>query len=173
MRDAVSALHPVILEQRGPGAGAGGRSAPRPEHQGGFESELRVDPGAVGATTALVFSIARELVTNATRHSGGDRVEVAVVESGEDVVVLDVDRRRARIQPGRREAALDEGHVGLASIVQRLEAIGGELEIEQLRGRHAHRASSRANPRRPREAGRPVSARGGTRTRNALSSRSF
>lgn len=128
VRDAVSALHPVILEQRGLEAALEAVCA-QAEHQGGFEVELRVDPAAVGGTDGLVYSVARELVTNAARHSGAKRLDVSV-DGGEGEVLLVVSDDGRGIEPGRRDAALDEGHVGLASIVQRLEAIGGGLEIE-------------------------------------------
>jgi two-component system NarL family sensor kinase len=127
VRDAVSALHPVILEQRGLEA-ALEAVCTQAENQAGFEVSLRVDPGAVGPTDGLVFSVARELITNAARHSGASRLDVAV-ESSADGTVLTVADDGKGIQPGRRDEALAEGHIGLASIVQRLEATGGSLEI--------------------------------------------
>ena len=67
VRDAVSALHPVILERRGLEAALEAVCA-QAENQAGFESELTVAPEALGSTDGLVFSIARELVNNAARH---------------------------------------------------------------------------------------------------------
>jgi two-component system NarL family sensor kinase len=134
VRDAVSALHPVILEQRGLEA-ALEAVCQQAENQAGFESELQVEPEAVSSSTdGLVFSIARELVTNAARHSGAKHLSVGVTAAdGEIVLAVDDDGRG--IQPGRRDAALAEGHVGLASVVQRLDAIGGELEVESTGGK--------------------------------------
>jgi len=132
VRDAVSALHPVILEQRGLEA-ALAAVCTEAEHQGDFTCELRVDPAAPGAADGLVFSVARELITNAARHSGAKRLEVGV-DGGAGQVVLTVADDGAGIAPGRRDEALDEGHVGLASIVQRLEAIGGSLELQARPG---------------------------------------
>jgi two-component system, NarL family, sensor kinase len=132
VRDAVTALHPVILEQRGLEAALEAVCA-QAEHRAGFSTEMRVDPAALGATDGLVYSVARELVSNAARHSGANRLEVTV-EGGEGEVVLTVRDDGKGIAPGRPEAALDEGHVGLASIVQRLEAIGGSLELEAADG---------------------------------------
>ncbi len=141
VRDAVTALHPVILEQRGLEAALEAVCA-QAEHQGGFSSDLRVEPEAVGATDGLVYSIARELVNNAARHSGATRLEVSV-EGGDGEVVLGVRDDGRGIEPGRPEAALGEGHVGLASIVQRLEAIGGELELEAGAGGRGTTATAR------------------------------
>jgi len=58
------------------------------------------------------------------------------------------------ISPGRQEAALREGHIGLASTVQRMKAIGGEGEVSSTVGkgtvvrasipiREVHRAPAR------------------------------
>jgi two-component system, NarL family, sensor kinase len=132
VRDAVSALHPVILEQRGLAA-ALEAVCTQAEHQGGFSSELRVDEAAVGASDGLVFSVARELITNAARHAGAGHLAVTV-EAGPSEIVLSVSDDGGGIEPGRRDEALDEGHVGLASIVQRLEATGGSLEIDSTPG---------------------------------------
>jgi two-component system NarL family sensor kinase len=127
VREAVTALHPVILERRGVRAALEAVCA-QAEHQGGFDSELTVAPDAIGSTDGLVFSIARELITNAARHSGASRLTVEVAAEGEDVRLTVADDGRG-MDPGRREEALDEGHVGLASIASRLDAIGGSLEI--------------------------------------------
>ena len=132
VRDAVAALHPVILEQRGLEAALEAVCA-RAENQGGFTTELRVAREALGPTDGLVLSVARELVTNAARHSGADRVEVDVA-AGDGEVVLTVSDDGSGIESGRPDQALDEGHVGLASIVQRLEAIGGGLDLEAPAG---------------------------------------
>jgi len=132
VRDAVTALHPVILAQRGLEA-ALEAVCTQAERQGGFTTELRVDPEAVGVSDGLVFSIARELITNAARHSGAAHLEVAVSGDAGEITLVVADDGRG-IEPGRREQALDEGHVGLASIVQRVEAMGGTLELESPPG---------------------------------------
>jgi two-component system NarL family sensor kinase len=132
VRDAVSALHPVILEQRGLQA-ALAAVCTQAENQAGFASSLQVDPEAAGATDGLVFSVARELITNAARHSGASQLTVTV-RSAPGGVVLTVADDGQGIRPGRRDEALAEGHIGLPSIVQRLEATGGDLKISSSPG---------------------------------------
>lgn len=127
VRDAVSALHPVILEQRGLQA-ALTAVCTQASNQAGFASNLQVDPEAVGATDGLVFSVARELITNAARHSGASQLTVTVRSAPGGVVLTVADDGRG-IRPGRRDEALAEGHIGLPSIVRRLEATGGDLRI--------------------------------------------
>jgi two-component system NarL family sensor kinase len=127
VRDAVTALHPVILEQRGLEA-ALEAVCTQAENQAGFDSTLRVDPEALGSSDGLVFSVARELITNAARHSKASNLDVAVESSGGGILLTVTDDGQG-IRPGRRDEALAEGHIGLPSIVQRLEATGGSLEI--------------------------------------------
>lgn len=127
VRDAVSALHPVILERGGLQVALEAVCS-RAEKSAGLECELRLDPGAVGATDGLVFSIARELVANAARHADAGRVAVEVT-SGEGQVLLAVTDDGGGIRRGRRDEALGEGHIGLASIERRLEAMGGSFEM--------------------------------------------
>jgi two-component system, NarL family, sensor kinase len=128
VREAVASLHPVTLEQGGLET-ALTVVCDQAERHGSFRSTLKVDPEATSPHDQLIVSLARELVTNAVRHSGASEVQVAVTREG-DQVVLQVADDGEGIPPGRREQALREGHVGLASVAQRLEAIGGELEVE-------------------------------------------
>ncbi|MGI9020317.1 MAG: sensor histidine kinase [Solirubrobacterales bacterium] len=126
VRDAVSALHPVILERGGLHVALKAVCS-QAEKRAGLSCELSVDPAAVGPTDGLVFSIARELVTNAARHADAGQVAVEVA-AGDGQVALTVTDDGGGIQPGRRDEALGEGHIGLASIERRLEAMGGSFE---------------------------------------------
>lgn len=128
LREAVVALHPVTLERGGleQALSAVAREA---ERHGGFRSELDIDEAAAGEHAALLLSCARELLTNAARHAGAELVRVSVRREGPDTVLEVVDDGRG-IEPGRAERALGAGHIGLASVAQRLEAAGGGLELE-------------------------------------------
>jgi two-component system, NarL family, sensor kinase len=127
LREALVALHPVTLEEGGfeLALGAVTRQA---ERQGGFEVDVDIDRAAIGDQDELLLAVARELITNAVRHSGASRVSVRLtrVDGGVELEVADDGRG---IQPGRREQALADGHIGLASVSQRLGAAGGALEI--------------------------------------------
>jgi two-component system, NarL family, sensor kinase len=127
LREALVALHPVTLEEGGfeLALGAVTRQA---ERQGNFEVEVEIDPDAIGDQGELLLAVARELLTNATRHSRAGHVSVRLcrVDGGVELEVTDDGRG---IEPGRRERALTEGHIGLASVTQRLHSVGGELEL--------------------------------------------
>jgi two-component system NarL family sensor kinase len=127
LREAMMALHPVTLEEGGleQALGAVARQAAR---QGGFEVSIELDPEAVGPNGELMLAVARELLTNAARHSRASRVGVTLARDG-DAVELTVEDDGVGIAPERRAEALAEGHIGLASVGQRLRAAGGTLEI--------------------------------------------
>ena len=88
LREAMMALHPVTLEQGGfeQALGAVARQAAR---QGGFEVAVELDPAALGAEDELMLAVARELLTNAARHSGATTVSVSLRRDG-DVVELEI-----------------------------------------------------------------------------------
>lgn len=139
LREAVVALHPVTLERGGleQALSAVAREAAR---QGRFEWELDVDEEAAGDRAALLLACARELLANVARHAGAERARINVHGGGSDVVLEVVDDGRG-IEPGRAERALAEGHIGLASVAQRLEGEGGSLELE---GRPGEGTTARA-----------------------------
>ncbi len=132
LREAMMALHPVTLEQGGfeQALGAVARQAGR---QGGFEVAVELDPAALGAEDELMLAVARELLTNAARHSGATAVSVSLRRDG-DVVELEVVDDGSGIVPGRRDEALAQGHIGLASVNERLRAGGGEFTLESRPG---------------------------------------
>lgn len=132
LREAMMALHPVTLEQGGfeQALGAVARQAAR---QGGFEVSVELDPAALGAEDELMLAIARELLTNAARHSGATAVSVALRRDG-DGLALEVTDDGSGIAPGRRDEALAQGHIGLASVNERVRAARGEFTLESKPG---------------------------------------
>ena len=128
LREATMALHPVTLEQGGfeQALGAVARQAAR---QGGFEIEISVDPDALGIDDALLLAVARELLTNAARHAGAAHVSVALRREADALEFVVSDDGKG-LEPGRRERALAEGHIGLASLSQRVNFAGGEFRLE-------------------------------------------
>jgi two-component system, NarL family, sensor kinase len=135
LREALLALHPVTLEAGGfeQALGAVARQA---ERQGGFEVTVEVDPAALGRNDELALALARELLLNATHHSGASEVSVRLAAQ-DGAIVLDVADDGGGMEPGRRREALASGHIGLASVDQRVEAIGGTFELVSAPGRGA------------------------------------
>ncbi len=128
LREAVGSLHPVTLAAGGLEA-ALSAVARRAARQGGFEYTLKVDPDATERQDELILAVARELLTNAAKHAQAARVSVTV-QLREPELVLEIVDDGVGIDAGRRESALREGHIGLASAAYRAEKAGGSLTLE-------------------------------------------
>lgn len=135
LRDAVFELHPHLLEHAGLAAALRAVAAQQ-ARRGGFEWSVDVAPAAEGVADQIVFSVARELMVNAVKHAGASRLDVAVRarNGGLELEVRDdgkgFDPAAARLAPG-------EGHIGLASSLERIEAVGGTFVIDAEPGRGA------------------------------------
>ena len=132
LREALLALHPVTLEQGGLEQ-ALEALAHRAERQGGFPVRLELDPEALGRNDELVLALARELLANATRHAEPTSVDLRL-SAGEGAVTLEVVDDGRGMSPSRPREALAAGHIGLASVTQRVEAIDGEFLLESNPG---------------------------------------
>jgi two-component system, NarL family, sensor kinase len=128
LREAMMALHPVTLEQGGfeTALGAVARQAAR---QGGFEIDIELDPDALDLADALLLAIARELLTNVARHAKAEEVTVVLRRVG-DTLELEINDDGRGIPKGRREEALSEGHIGLASVHERVRSVNGDFTVE-------------------------------------------
>lgn len=128
LREALLTLHPVTLEQGGleQALGAVARQAKR---QGGFDIDIELDPKAVDLHDEVILAVARELLTNAARHSGAGCVTVTLARTPE-AVELEIADDGSGMEPGRREDALSQGHIGLASVTERVQQAGGTFELD-------------------------------------------
>jgi len=133
LREAMIALHPVTLEHGGleQALGAVARQAER--QGGGLVVTVEIDKGIFGRNDELVLALARELLSNVARHSGARaaNVRLAAVDGS---IELEVSDDGKGIATARRREALAEGHIGLASVEQRVEANGGELRLDSEPG---------------------------------------
>jgi two-component system NarL family sensor kinase len=127
IRRAVFDLHPYLLEQSGLGS-ALQAVAERAARRAGFTTSVEVDAAAEGAQDQLLFSIGRELITNAAKHSGASTLRVGVRRAG-DRVELEVADDGRGIDAEAVGAARADGHIGLASCTERAEAVGGRLSL--------------------------------------------
>jgi two-component system NarL family sensor kinase len=127
LRRAVFDLHPYLLEQAGlePALRA---VADRAALRAGFAVAVEVEPGVAGEHEQLLFSVARELIANAAKHSGAARLRVELRREGDDVV-LEVSDDGDGVDPAAVRDAPAAGHIGLASVAERVEALGGRFTI--------------------------------------------
>lgn len=128
LREAVHALHPVVLQHGGLEA-AMQAAADQAARQGGFRAEVTVDPAATGLRDELVMSLARELLNNCAKHAQAEHVNV-LVGRDDGVVLLEVADDGVGLDRHAVEQAPLNGHIGLASLAQRVEAVGGTLALD-------------------------------------------
>jgi PAS domain S-box-containing protein len=133
VREAVAALHPVT-HQQGDLHTALGAIVRQNATSAGFRYTVRVEPEASGIEDELVLSAARELLTNVAKHAQASRCSIIVEREG-SMINLEVADDGVGIPPGRQETALRDGHIGLASTIQRMKAIGGDGEVSSDIGR--------------------------------------
>ncbi len=136
LRETVRGLHPAALEHGGL-ASAIDSAVERAAQRGGFSADVRLDSKASGVSDALLISIAGELATNTAKHAEADKLTVMLTR-GEDEVVLEVADDGRGMTPALRESALAEGHIGLASCRERVEAAGGQFSIDSALGAGTH-----------------------------------
>jgi two-component system NarL family sensor kinase len=130
LREEIFRLHPHVLDHVGLGA-ALEQVAKRHMRDSDVRISLAVEPEHAEQDPdrrQVLFSLARELIANAAKHSGAPHIWVRVVDDG-DSVTLVVGDDGCGIAPGRMQQALLAGHIGLAEIRERVEALGGTLGI--------------------------------------------
>jgi two-component system NarL family sensor kinase len=132
LREALVALHPVTLEQGGLDQ-AMGAIARQAERQGGFTVDVNLDPDALHSHEQLVLAVARELLRNAVQHSEATAVTVRL-SAADGEVVLEVGDDGRGMDGWRARDALAAGHIGLASVAQRVAAAGGRFELDSAPG---------------------------------------
>jgi signal transduction histidine kinase len=118
LRDLARGIHPAVLTDRGLGAAleALSRRAPVPV-------DLRVDvPARLDpAIEAAAYFLVSEALTNVAKYAQATTVGVDLASSGGDLMVSIVD-------DGAGGASPDRGS-GLRGLIDRVQAIGGDLEI--------------------------------------------
>ena len=132
LREEVFAMHPVGLERAGLAAVLR-RLGDEAGRRGGFAVHLDVDPLAADATNDLVMFVGRELLANVAKHARASRVDIDVRSEprGLRLVVRDDG---VGFPHERLGLALSDGHIGLASITERVRAAGGEVTVESDEG---------------------------------------
>jgi two-component system NarL family sensor kinase len=130
LRREVFEMHPLGLERAGLTAVLRAL-ADHAARRGGFQVEVTVAPAAEHAgPQELLVSAARELLTNAAKHARAAHVRVVVAAPGDDAgVELTVADDGSGIAEGRLETAVEDHHIGVASLIERVRAAGGQVRI--------------------------------------------
>lgn len=83
----------------------------------------------------LVFQSVRELLFNVLKHAGVDRATVTLTITPGNELCVSVDDRGKGMSSDMLKGPAEPGHLGLFSIRERMEALGGRLELESSPGR--------------------------------------
>jgi signal transduction histidine kinase len=109
------------------------------EQTHGLNVEVKVNPEAEPESEAvriLLFEAARELLFNVVKHAETGRARVTLTTANEDTVCLTVSDEGAGCLATRLDSnQTGSGGFGLFSIRERLELMGGRLNIETAPGR--------------------------------------
>ncbi len=132
VRGRIFVTHPSVLDRVGLRA-ALATIAEEASARGRFIVHVSGDTPPPGAHDRLVFSAARELLANAAKHSQAERVQVHL-SVGVQVIVLEVRDDGVGLERDSQRGSIQEGHIGLQSIAERVEAVGGCLRISSSRG---------------------------------------
>jgi two-component system NarL family sensor kinase len=141
LREAVFDLHPYLLEHAGLGA-ALRAVAERAGVRAGFRVTVESDRPAEGVHDQLLFSVGRELIANAAKHAGAEALVVSL-RRADGAVELTVSDDGRGIDPQVAEAAPRHGHIGLASLRERVDAAGGTLAVRRGPDGHGTVATAR------------------------------
>jgi NarL family two-component system sensor histidine kinase LiaS len=119
-------LRPVALEDKGL-ATALREYVSRWAGQTGIEASVTVQGGRIlaPAMEQALFRVAQEALANAAKHSEARRVEVTLSYPGDAVLLEVVDDGRGFVPPRPESRGM-----GLRSMRERLEALGGELMVD-------------------------------------------
>ena len=124
LRELARGLHPALLSEHGlmPALQSVAARSPFPVEITGVPEERRL-PGAV---EAAIYYVVAESLTNAAKHGAASSATVSLSCTADEVCVEIADN-------GRGGASLDAGS-GLRGLVDRVEALGGELTVASPHG---------------------------------------
>jgi two-component system NarL family sensor kinase len=131
LRSTVSELHPAVLEQSGLAAAVSQLARTVAERA---DLDLGMDTTgwpetARTANDLLLFGTARELLSNVARHARASTLSVELsLRDGNAQLIISDDGVGA--DPGVVARRVGEGHIGLESHRIKIEAAGGEFDIQ-------------------------------------------
>ena len=133
LRATVFDLHPAALDHTGLSS-ALGAVAEKQGRLGDFQPRVTIDPQLAATNDRLLFTAGRELLTNVARHAAASVAELRIGEDG-DRIVLEVWDDGKGFGDDDFKLAVGAGHIGLASLSERVEAVDGSLDIASTLGK--------------------------------------
>lgn len=111
------------------------------EERHGIHVEVEADPKAEPASEeirVILFEALRELIFNAVKHSQVSEVSVRVAQFGENEIQIVVEDKGVGFDPASMDSGIDSNQrFGLFNLKERLDYVGGSLEIDSALGKGA------------------------------------
>jgi signal transduction histidine kinase len=131
MRALIFELRPETLEKEGLVAALARHAAAMgARYEIAVETALGAEPDVPLATKEALYRIAQEALSNAVKHARATRISLVLAH---DPVALTLEVRDDGI--GFESTGAFPGHLGLVSIRERTEQIGGTVDVESVPGR--------------------------------------
>jgi signal transduction histidine kinase len=135
-RSLMAKLSPPVLDELGLPAALGWLAEQMPLHGLTVEVRLKNDKVPLPDDQAvLLFQSVRELLINVAKHAGTDRATVTLHMDDERRLCIEVRDEGRGFDVAILEQASEHEHFGLLSVRERMEAMGGRLEVRSETGR--------------------------------------
>ena len=134
-RSLMAKLNPPVLDELGLPSALTWLAKQMPLH--GLMVDVRLSDDRVQLPddqSVLLFQSVRELLINAAKHAGTDRATVALKVDPDQRLRIEVEDRGRGFDPDAMEAKSANGHFGLFSVKERMQAMGGRLEVTSRPG---------------------------------------
>ena len=132
LRSTVTALHPQVLTEVGLTAAL--RELIRGyEHRGNFAIEADLEEVGQPRSQSLLYRAARELLANVHKHARASTVKICLARAG-DAITLSVVDDGVGFDPAILDRCVAKGHIGLASLAARIDAMGGSMKLTSTIG---------------------------------------
>ena len=129
-RTLVAQLSPPVLHEFGLAAALKWLGEEMVRHGLHVTTEIEGDPIPLSEEQAvLVFQSARELLFNVLKHAGTDRAALRLNSTSGEMSLTVIDEGRGFDSSALKETAASAGKFGLFSIRERMESLGGRVDL--------------------------------------------
>jgi CheY-like chemotaxis protein/anti-sigma regulatory factor (Ser/Thr protein kinase) len=128
-------LNPPVLDELGLPSALAWLAKQMPLH--GLLVEVRVSQERVPLPddqAVLLFQSVRELLINVAKHAGTDRATVSLAIDPDQELRIEVQDHGRGFDPVAMEAKSESEHFGLFSVKERMQAMGGRLDVKSKPG---------------------------------------
>ena len=134
-RSLMAKLNPPVLDELGLPSALTWLAKQMPLH--GLMVDVRLAQEQVTLPddqAVLLFQSVRELLINVAKHAGTDRATVTLKVDPEQHLRIEVQDHGRGFDPVAMEAKSENGHFGLFSVRERMQAMGGSLDVKSHPG---------------------------------------